>query len=60
MVTEFIVAGELTNWAVNFSNYLDAFGFDNGGLAWGLAHADGLTPDDHKNIIDILTKEYPE
>jgi hypothetical protein len=39
------VAGELTNWAVNFSNYLDAFGFDNAGLAWGLSHADGLTPE---------------
>ena len=51
------MAGEVSTWALNFSNYLDAFGYDNAGLAWGLAHADGLTPNDHKNIIDILTKE---
>jgi len=54
------MANEVTNWSVVFSKYLDAFGFDNGGLAWGLAHADGLTPEDHQNIIDILTKEYSE
>jgi hypothetical protein len=51
------MAGEVSTWAVNFSNYLDAFGYDNAGLAWGLAHIEDLTPDDHKNIIDILTKE---
>lgn len=51
------MAGEVTEWAINFSNYLDAFGFENAGLAWGLAHADGLTSEDHKNIIQILTKE---
>jgi hypothetical protein len=48
---------EIPNWAITFSNYLDAFGYDNAGLAWGLAHIEDLTPDDHKNIINILTKE---
>lgn len=51
------MAGEVTNWSINFANYLDALGFENAGLAWGLAHTDGLTIDDHKNIIEILTKE---
>jgi hypothetical protein len=51
------MASEVSQWAVTFSDYLDAFGFDNAGLAWGLAHTDGLTQDDHKNIINILTKE---
>ena len=51
------MAGEVSNWALNFSNYLDAFGYDNAGLAWGLSHTDGLTTDDHQNIINILTKE---
>jgi hypothetical protein len=51
------MASEVSQWAVTFSDYLDAFGFDNAGLAWGLAHTDGLTPDDHKNIINLLTKE---
>ena len=51
------MASDASDWAINFSNYLDAFGYDNAGLAWGLSHTDGLTPDDHQNIINILTKE---
>jgi hypothetical protein len=54
------MSDQVSEWAVNFSNYLDAFGFDNAGLAWGLAHVDDLTPDDHLNIINILTKESTE
>lgn len=54
------MASQISDWALVFSNYLDAFGFDNAGIAWGLAHTDGLTMDDHKTIIDVLTKEYPE
>jgi hypothetical protein len=54
------MSSEVPNWAINFSNYLDAFGFDNGGLAWGLAHIEDLTPEDHQNIINTLTKEYTE
>jgi hypothetical protein len=43
-------------WALNFSKYLDAFGFDYAPLAWGLSQAD-LSDDQHDDLIDILTKE---
>jgi hypothetical protein len=51
------MAGEVPQWAIVFSKYLDAFGYDNAGLAWGLAHIEDLAPTDHDNIINILTKE---
>jgi len=54
------MSDQVSQWAVNFSNYLDAFGFYNAGLAWGLAHIDELSVDDHQNIINILTKESTE
>ena len=44
-------------WALNFSKYLDAFGFDNAPLAWGLAQVSDLTPEQHEDLIGILTKE---
>jgi hypothetical protein len=43
-------------WALNFSKYLDAFGFEYAPLAWGLSRAD-MTDEQHDDFIDILTKE---
>jgi len=51
---------QVPKWAVTFSNYLESVGYENAGLAWGMAHAIGLEPQDHDEIIRILTAEYPD
>jgi hypothetical protein len=45
-------------WALQFSKYLDSFGFDNAGVAWGLAHIHDLTDEQHDEVRTLLTKEY--
>lgn len=49
---------ETPRWAIQFSNYLDSFGFENAGLAWGLAHINEFTDDDHEQIRQIITADY--
>ena len=49
---------EAPRWAINFAKYLDAFGFDNAGLGWGLSHITEFTNEDHDEIIRIVTAEY--
>lgn len=45
-------------WANNFAKYLDAFGYENAGLGWGLAHIRELSDEDHDAIIQLVTAEY--
>lgn len=45
-------------WVNNFSKYLEAFGFENAGLGWGLSHISDLKDEDHDEIIRIITAEY--
>lgn len=49
---------QVPQWAVTFAKYLEAVGYENAGLGWGLAHAVGLEKQDHDEIIRILTTEY--
>jgi hypothetical protein len=49
---------EVSRWAVNFAKYLDAFGYENAGLGWGLSHISELNDEDHDAIIQLVTAEY--
>lgn len=49
---------QVPQWAVTFAKYLESVGYENAGLGWGLSHASGLEPQDHDEIIRILTTEY--
>lgn len=49
---------ETPGWAVQFSKYLDSFGFENAGIAWGLSHISDFDDQQHEEIRTILTKEY--
>jgi hypothetical protein len=44
-------------WYINFGKYLDNLGFENGALAWELSTMTDLEPEDHDNIIRLITKE---
>jgi hypothetical protein len=49
---------ETPRWAIQFSKYIDSVGFDNAGVAWGLAHINDLTDEQHEEVRTLITKEY--
>ena len=47
-------------WAIQFSKYLEAFqdDYNYAGVAWGFAHINDLTDEQHEQIRTLITKEY--